>query len=307
MNPQIVFFALIAVTFAGCQIHKPVPVEHVYPGQQHTSIQAPNYSKPRHHKPAARKGPIPSQPEAWSPIVVDPIASTAGPTPAQEPTQPLTSYEFTPRNSQKAAAKKYTRPVAVSSSSGNTHMVKRGESLYRIAQSYGMSVQQIATLNGLRAPYNIYPNQELRVRNSASFTRPTKPSSPAKATPVKTALQWTWPATGELVGPFEAGVSNGIEIGGEPGRPIRASADGTVLYSGNEVTGYGELVIIDHGNGFMSTYAHNRKLFVKQGETVDRGQKIAEMGSSESDRTKLHFEIRKGEKPVDPLAYLPAR
>ena len=166
-----------------------------------------------------------------------------------------------------------------------------------------MSVKRLAAINGLRQPYEIYPNQKLVLRSGSG----TVAKQPAKKPKPTAGIRWAWPASGQVLKAFQSGVTNGIEIGGESGRSIRASADGTVLYSGNEVTGYGELIILDHGDGFMSTYAHNRKLLVKPGEVVTRGQKIAEMGSSEADRTKLHFEIRKGEKPVNPMSYLPAR
>ena len=300
----------VVSTFVGCQVHKPVPVEHVNPLQQGSVFHRPLNPVPV-SVPVRAPRQANQQSASWSPIVVEPIVSAPVHSAAQEPTQPLNRYEFKPHPGKIKSdnSSRYTKPVSVPSrAASGSHIVRRGESLYGIARQYGMSTQRIASLNNLRHPFEIYPNQKLRVSGKAQVGY-VKPAPVAKKPkPVKAAsIKWAWPATGDLIGPFKAGVSNGIEIGGDPGRTIRASADGTVLYSGNEVTGYGELIIVDHGNGFMSTYAHNRKLLVKQGAQVARGQKIAEMGSSESERTKLHFEIRKGEKPVNPLAYLPAR
>lgn len=302
------FLMLIGlVVLYGCQIHKPVPVERINPVQQTSAFHRPVQNVPSTAYQQKQ------QPAPWSPIVVEPIAQGPIHSPAQEPTQPLTQYQFKPRSSQQAQTQRrnqYTQQVAVTSDANNAHIVRRGENLFSIARQYGMSLQQIASLNSLSPPYEIYPNQKLQVKSSggAITSQPVSRQTTTESfKPVNTEIQWSWPATGELIGPFQPGVSNGIEIGGDPGRTIRATADGAVLYSGNEVTGYGELVIIDHGNGFMSTYAHNRRLFVKQGDKVSRGQKIAEMGSSEAERTKLHFEIRKDEKPVNPLAYLPKR
>lgn len=298
----------IVNTLIGCQVHKPVPVEHINPVQQASAFHRPLNPVPV-NAPVNRPRQVNQQSASWSPIVVQPIVSAPVHSAAQEPTQPLSRYEFKPHPGKIKSqnSKRYTEPVSVPSNNvSGSHIVRRGESLYAIAKQYGMSTNRIASLNNLRHPYQIYPNQKLRVSGQGvQYSSPTPVAQKPK--PATTSIQWAWPATGELIGPFKAGVSNGIEIGGEPGRTIRASADGTVLYSGNEVTGYGELIIVDHGNGFMSTYAHNRKLLVQQGDKVNRGQKIAEMGSSESEQTKLHFEIRKGEKPVNPLAYLPSR
>lgn len=116
--------------------------------------------------------------------------------------------------------------------------------------------------------------------------------------------QWMWPTTGKLLSPFSKN-SKGVKISGQAGQPILASAAGEVVYSGHGLRGYGNLIIIKHNNTFLSAYAHNSKILVKEGEAVVRGQKIAEMGSTDTDTIQLHFEIRKHGKPVDPLEYLP--
>ena len=119
------------------------------------------------------------------------------------------------------------------------------------------------------------------------------------------STQWVWPTAGKLLHPFNQGTNpKGVAIGGTPGQPVMASATGKVVYSGSGLRGYGKLIIIKHNNTYLSVYAHNRELLVKEGERVSRGQKIAEMGS-DSDQVGLHFEIRRLGKPVDPLKYLP--
>ena len=114
-----------------------------------------------------------------------------------------------------------------------------------------------------------------------------------------------WPARGPILGTFDDAKNKGVNIGGAAGDPVNASADGRVVYSGNGLRGYGNLIIIKHDATFLTAYAHNRALMVKEGDAVTKGQKIAEMGNSDSDRVMLHFEVRRQGKPVDPLKYLP--
>ena len=121
-------------------------------------------------------------------------------------------------------------------------------------------------------------------------------------------LTWRWPADGALIKGFRKGDAiPGIEIAGKAGDPVRAAADGVVVYSGNGLVGYGELVIIKHSDSFLSAYGHNRKRLVKEGQRVSAGQKVAEMGSTGTTRNELQFQIRKDGNPVDPMDYLPAR
>ena len=119
-------------------------------------------------------------------------------------------------------------------------------------------------------------------------------------------LDWSWPARGKLVSAFsETANLKGIDIAGAAGEPVLASAPGRVVYAGSGLRGYGKLVIIKHNNTFLSAYAHNKDITVKEGQQVKRGEKIAEMGSTDADQVKLHFEIRRLGKPMDPLKYLP--
>jgi lipoprotein NlpD len=131
-----------------------------------------------------------------------------------------------------------------------------------------------------------------------------KPAAPAIA---DSGLTWIWPVSGKIVEGFDESRNKGIDIAGNEGDPVHAAGDGQVVYRGNGLRGYGNLVIIKHTDEFISAYAHNRQILVEQGQTVKRGQRIAEMGKSDADAPKLHFEVRRQGKPVDPLRYLPAR
>jgi lipoprotein NlpD len=118
---------------------------------------------------------------------------------------------------------------------------------------------------------------------------------------------WIWPANGKIVGTFSEGASKGLDIAGRAGDPVIAAGDGKVVYSGTGLRGYGKLVIVKHNNTYLSAYAHNQNVLVKEGQAVTKGQKIAEMGNTDADQVKLHFEVRRQGKPVDPLKYLPQR
>lgn len=139
------------------------------------------------------------------------------------------------------------------------------------------------------------------------------PAQPAKPEPAKPAaavrdpesIDFIWPARGSMLAGFSEPSSKGVDIGGKAGDPVVAAAAGQVLYTGTGIRGFGKLIVIRHDNGFSSVYAHNREILVKEGQSVSRGQRIAELGDTDADRPKLHFEIRKSGKPVDPLRYLP--
>lgn len=140
--------------------------------------------------------------------------------------------------------------------------------------------------------------------------RPTMPTPAAPAAePDKAAgnTVWLWPAGGQVIETFDEATNKGVDIAGKPGDPVIASAGGKVVYSGSGLRGYGKLVIIKHDANYLTAYAHNQQLLVKEGDSVSKGQKIAELGSTDADRPKVHFEIRKQGRPVDPLKYLPAR
>jgi lipoprotein NlpD len=133
---------------------------------------------------------------------------------------------------------------------------------------------------------------------------------PPASSPSDEDIGWIWPITGgagNVVATFDEVKNKGVGIGGKLGDPVLAAGDGRVVYAGAGLRGYGNLVILKHNNTYLSAYAHNQTLLVKEDQTVRKGQKIAEMGNSDADRTKLHFEIRRQGKPVDPLRFLPAR
>ena len=155
---------------------------------------------------------------------------------------------------------------------------------------------------------------------AAASAASTPAASPAASSPSATAtapapsakdpdddLGWLWPASGPVASGFEEGRSKGVAITGKAGDPVLAAADGRVVYAGSGLRGYGNLVIVKHNNTYLTAYAHNQTLLVKEDQVVRRGQRIAEMGSSDSDRVQLHFEIRKQGKPVDPQRLLPPR
>ena len=207
------------------------------------------------------------------------------------------------------------------------HVVVRGETLYSIAWRYDVDYKSLARWNGIRPPYIIIPGQRLRVKPPArlSAPSPTKPraaqapprtksvppprSSPPKAASPAVRLHWQWPAKGPVIKGFQAKASGkkGIVIGGRAGQPVRAAEAGKVVYAGSGLVGYGRLIIIKHNNDFLSAYGHNSKLRVHEGDRVRKGQVIAEMGSSGTNRVQLHFEIRYQGRPVDPLRYLPRK
>ncbi|GHA68961.1 peptidoglycan DD-metalloendopeptidase family protein [Cognatilysobacter bugurensis] len=222
---------------------------------------------------------------------------------------------------------------------GESATVQRGDTLYGVATRNGVSVRDLAAWNGIAPPYTIYPGQRLRLHPSsgpaaapgkrtvaagpakpvsrapASPTRPRdtaapapKPAAPA-APPIQSGIAWRWPADGGLLNRFVTGdpTRQGIDIAGAGGAPVRAAADGTVVYSGSGLVGYGELVIIKHTDAWLSAYGHNRKRLVNEGQLVKAGEQIAEMGRSGASRDMLHFEVRYNGKPVDPLTYLPPR
>ena len=120
-------------------------------------------------------------------------------------------------------------------------------------------------------------------------------------------MGFIWPASGSLIAGFDEVRNKGYDIGGKAGDPVFAVADGRVVYAGAGLRGYGNLIILKHNNTYLTAYAHNQSLLVKEDQSVRKGQKIAEMGSTDADRVKLHFEVRRQGKPVDPSRYLPAR
>ncbi|MBE0483686.1 MAG: peptidoglycan DD-metalloendopeptidase family protein [Bacterioplanes sp.] len=211
------------------------------------------------------------------------------------------------------------------------HRVERGDTLYSIAWRYGVDFQQLASANSISSPYTIYPGQEIDVSNTrrpparVASNRVEKPST-VTASPVIAATQpkpvpvvapvtvttqaaddWIWPVNGRLIGRFStrSPINKGIDIAAPLGESVMAAASGTVVYAGQGLRGYGNLVIVKHNDTYLSAYAHCSRILVSEQDDVKAGQKIAEIGSTGTDRVMLHFEIRQNGQPVDPLKYLP--
>lgn len=221
------------------------------------------------------------------------------------------------------------------SANHNTYRVRRGDTIYSIAWAFGLDYRTLAAVNHLRAPYRIREGQLLKmtaVRRGAGESVTPKPIQEAPKSslfrakkkyvkPVKiskrsiksvdvevptSALKWQWPAKGNLIQRFKPGIrgSQGIAIGGRFGQSVRAAASGVVVYSGDGVRGYGNLVIIKHNRHYLSAYAFNKKNLVKVGDRVQVGSIIAQMGRNDAGQTLLYFEIRYNGKPVNPLRFL---
>ncbi|MHA6289167.1 peptidoglycan DD-metalloendopeptidase family protein [Maricaulis sp. CAU 1757] len=204
------------------------------------------------------------------------------------------------------------------------HVVQRGENLYRIGLRYGVPHTELARHNGMREPYALEVGQQIRLpqgsrvvaASSTSGRRPeatrTSASSPTRSSSPPAASgapSFDWPVRGTILsnfGPRPNGERNdGINIEARAGTEVRASAPGQVVYAGNQLAGYGELVLIRHSGGFVTAYAHNSRIMVREGDNVERGQVIATAGDTGSvDRPQVHFEIRNGVTPVDPNSYL---
>ena len=217
-------------------------------------------------------------------------------------------------------------PGAENAGKPGYYTVKPGDTLIRIGMDHGQSGRDIARWNKLDNPNLIEAGQVLRVvppapeaplaRASASTGSAAAPmpvaSAPAAAAPIpapsaaEDAISFQWPARGNLISGFDESKNKGLDIGGKAGDPVLAAADGRVVYAGAGLRGYGNLIILKHNNTYLTAYAHNQALLVKEDQVIKRGQKIAEMGSSDADQVKLHFEIRRQGKPVDPAKYLSA-
>ena len=220
------------------------------------------------------------------------------------------------------------------------HQVRKNDTLYSISWHYNQDYRQVAKWNGLAPPYTITEGQWLRVappgpeaglappvyskqakeasRPQAGTSQPSRPKPVPKATVPKAVepkerpasvsnVAWHWPVKGKVIQGFSSNKpgAQGIDIAANQGTLVNAAAAGKVVYSGNGLRGYGNLIIIKHNEKFLSAYAHNQSILVKEGAMVKQGDAIARMGKTESNRVKLHFQIRINGKPVDPMRYLP--
>ena len=199
------------------------------------------------------------------------------------------------------------------------YTVKPGDTVMQISRNTNQNWRDIVKWNNLDNPNQVETGQVLRVvppEGSAVkppvVVTPVTPTPPVPSVSVPSAtsdedIAWMWPSSGTLISGYDDVKSKGLKIGGKLGDPVYASADGRVVYAGSAVRGYGNLVILKHNETYLTAYAHNQTLLVKEDQTVRKGQRIADMGSSDSERVMLHFEVRRNGKPVDPAKYLPGR
>ena len=209
------------------------------------------------------------------------------------------------------------------------HLVKSGDTLYSIAKKHNVKLEHLIKSNNIKAPHVLYNGKKLNLprlhqqqhhnvllKNQAyTAKKPAIPKSNCnynqrELVKYSNNKNWTWPAYGKIVKQFISSgpnKGNGIDIIGNKGDPIRSVASGKVVYSGNNLRGYGNLIIIKHNEDFLSAYAHNEKILVKEQQEVIKGQQIATMGDSEANKVVLHFEVRYKGKPIDPLKILVKR
>jgi lipoprotein NlpD len=238
-------------------------------------------------------------------------------------------------------AQETAKPLPGSENAGQPgfYTVQRGDTLTRIGLEHGQGWRDLAKWNSLGNPDVIEVGQVLRVsppggavETAGVVVRPVVPSSVNPSAPITSSpptvvtsakaepapvpvspaanddgLGFIWPATGAVIAGFDEVKNKGLDISGKAGDPVIAAADGQVVYAGAGLRGYGNLVILKHNSTFLTAYAHNQALLVKEDQKVRKGQKIAEMGKSDADRVKLHFEVRRQGKPVDPAKLLPTR
>ena len=224
-----------------------------------------------------------------------------------------------------------TKPASVTDRSGSSteptppgyYRVKKGDTLARIALDHGQAPRDVAQWNSAANPSfnaNVIEVVDLIFIKAPAGSKPVKVAEkkPATDKPDSTAptpepakseviaepgIRLSWPVKGKVTGEFSES-NKGIDIAGKVGEPVLAASDGKVVYAGNSLRGYGNLVIVKHDNTYLTAYAHNSKLLVKEGDTVRKGQKIAEMGDTDTTSAKLHFELRVNGKPVNPTPYL---
>jgi len=214
------------------------------------------------------------------------------------------------------------------------YIVKKGETLYSIAWRSGIDVRDIASINKISPPYHIFPGEKLSLVNQLPpvVNKPLQKRKPNKDNVIvvkkpiaqkknqayggfvdkksielnQKVRKWKWPTKGKVITYFSSTqkMSKGINIAGKKGQPVLSTADGQVVYAGDALSGYGKLIIVKHNDDYLSAYAHNDRILVKEQQTVKAGDKIAKMGSTDADRVMLHFEVRFRGKSVNPMKYL---
>jgi lipoprotein NlpD len=210
----------------------------------------------------------------------------------------------------------------------SVYKVRRGDTLFSVSWRFGMDFKDVASINGIGSPYTIYVGQKLRfkpyrqvasktnkttktasTKTKKKVTKTTSRQASSSTVPANQRLSWRWPIKGKVISTYSKSAAGrkGIDIAGKSGQKVAAAASGKVVYSGNGLPRYGNLIIIKHNDAYLSAYAHNKNLLVKEGQQVKVGQKIALLGRTGTQRDQLHFEIRRNGKPVDPMRFLPKR
>ncbi len=301
--PGLILVGLV-LALSGCtSTNRKAPVEE--------RITSPRSAAPAASAPTVQRSPV---------VAAAPAASAAAPVASAADT---------------AASAPPPPPGAENAGKPGYYTVKPGENLRRIAADNGQNWRDVARWNNLQNPDVVEVGQVLRIvpppgeARVARATPPTPaastpgtvetrppepmpsppppPPPPANAEPVGDEVAWIWPASGPVIAGFDEGRNKGLTIAGQAGDPVVAAGDGRVVYAGSSLRGYGNLVIVKHNEVYLTAYAHNQALLVKDDQVVRRGQKIAEMGSTDAQRVQLHFEIRRQGKPVDPAKLLPPR
>jgi lipoprotein NlpD len=195
------------------------------------------------------------------------------------------------------------------------HIVRSGETLFSIAWRYGKNPADVARWNRLGNGSLIHPGQVILLSppdggvSRAASTTKSRSTTPLPKIPAQRPPPWMWPTNGKINVSFggKPGTGTGVLINGKAGQPIKAAASGRVVYAGSGLIGYGQLIILKHNDTYLSAYGYNSSLLVKEGDTIRKGQRIATMGEVPERKARLHFEIRRNGKPVNPRQYLPAR
>jgi lipoprotein NlpD len=275
------------------------------------------------------------------------LAVTVGAVVACSSQKPAPVVDRSGAGSARSPAAAVEKPaVAPRAARDGVYTVQRGDTLTSVAAAFGIDARDLARWNDLPDTATLRVGQSIRVTPPAetsavtvtpvtpggstevrplpppsASTEPPLPTSPPAAAPETPPAAkpgpaaeaspppatWLWPVAGKVIDGFDAPRNKGIDIGGAEGAAVVAAADGEVMTTTSALRGYGNLVIIRHAGDYVTAYGHNRKILVTQGQQVKRGQQIAELGRSDADRPKLHFEIRHQGKPLDPVKYLPPR
>jgi lipoprotein NlpD len=302
-----------ALLLAGCMSQQPVPAVDRSTTAQSRAAGVPQPSGPGYYtvkrgdtlyRIALENGQDHRDIAAWNNLA-NPSAIKEGQVLRVQP--PVAAATVSPESSEGVVAKPIaTGPAVESRSLDQPAAAASGSSV----QSGGMKREPKAG----KEPYS--DEAYARLNKTGEPAKPidakpeAKPEAPAAApavTPGPDDVAWMWPSSAKVSAPYSDAGNKGLDFAGKAGDPVLAAGEGKVVYAGSGLRGFGELVIVKHNATYLSAYAHNRKILVKEGQQVSRGQKIAEMGNTDADSVKLHFEIRKQGKPVDPAQYLPKR